>query len=113
MLPLLKFHTVTVPLFVAITSRRWFLSKLMAVTQFWLVLQGPQVSSGLSLSAAALTAEQALKRPSRAPSCNSNTLCCQQAVSATDRLHVTFSSLQAGLLVFMHAVCSWHTATKS
>lgn len=77
MLPLLKFHTVTLPLFVAITSRRWFLSKLMAVTQFWLVLQEPQLSSGLSLSAAAVTAEQALKRPSRAPSCKQQALHCQ------------------------------------
>jgi hypothetical protein len=40
-LPLLKFHTVTAPLFVPITNRRWFLSKLMAVTQSPAVAQGP------------------------------------------------------------------------
>lgn len=69
-LPLLKFHTVTAPLLVHSTSRRWFLSKLMAVTQLLLVAQGPQASSTSSLFKAAVAAALALKRPSRAPSCS-------------------------------------------
>lgn len=75
-LPLLKFHTVTAPLFVPITKRRWFLSKLMAVTQLLLVAQGPHSSSVDTLAGQSphdCDDTSAAKRPSRAPSCVQHT----------------------------------------